>query len=83
MTKNLNMRISYIYKIKLTHSVTPSNTFFKCYIYPSFPEILGMIKTFYKFASQKSPDSPHLNGLIYLEYNACLSYYQLKVLLYL
>ena len=37
----------------------------KCYIYPSFPEILGMIKTFYKFASQKPPDSLHLNRLIY------------------
>ena len=60
---NFNMRISYKYKLNLTHSVSLSNTI-ECYIYPSFPEILGMIKTFYKFASQKTLDSPHLNGLI-------------------
>ena len=65
MKNNLNLRISYVYKFKLTHSTSLSNTFFKCYIYPSFPEILGMIKTFYKFASQKPPDSLHLNELIY------------------
>ena len=58
------MQISYKYKLNLTNSTALSNTF-NYYIYPSFPEILGMIKTFYKFASQKSPDSLHLNGLIY------------------
>ena len=62
---NFNMRISFKYKLNLTHSVSLSNTLLSVIFYPSFPEILGMIKTFYKFASQKPPDSFHLNGLIY------------------
>ena len=62
---NFNMRISYIYKLNLTHSVSLNNTLLSVIFIHHFPEILGMIKTFYKFASQKPHDLTHLNGLIY------------------
>ena len=54
---------SPINQIKFNHSHHLA-TLIKCYIYPSFPEILGMIKTFISL-QVKTPDYLHLNGLIY------------------